>query len=219
MQCLSWTRYSKKFSINKWIQIINQANIALPWEGVSQKDNFIPLAKLFRVSRAQWVRTWLSAPLVLWLPFVDLLHSNTAAFCDVFHCLIVGWYDSYALGNGFGCDRMITCNHNNLGYRTQKLMGNGFAWLSRGYRSIFIKILPTLKVPRESCGFAHGQFWISDTTVSEEGTGPVWTPFCPGFFHIPLDARRSLPLCYNFLCKRVYRCLLETVSCCFNSLS
>lgn len=46
--------------------------------------------------------------------FVNLLHSSVETFLNVFYCLIVGWNDTYTLGNSFGCEGMITCKHNKI---------------------------------------------------------------------------------------------------------
>lgn len=48
---------------------------------------------------------------------VNLLHRKVEAFGNVFHRLTVGGNDTDALGNGFGCDWMIACNHDNLEHR------------------------------------------------------------------------------------------------------
>lgn len=96
------------------------------------EDGLFSIVKLFS-QQGPVGKNLTSAPSVLWLPFVDLLHSDIAAFCDVFHRLVVGRYDSYTLGNSFGGDRVITCDHDNLEHRQQQLVGSeGLCWLSRG---------------------------------------------------------------------------------------
>lgn len=48
------------------------------------------------------------------LPRVDLADRNVEASSNIFYCFIALGDDADTLGNGFGCDGMVSSNHDNL---------------------------------------------------------------------------------------------------------
>lgn len=66
------------------------------------------------------------------LPGIDLADRYVETSCDVLHCLVALWDDAHSLGNGLGCDRVITGNHNDL--REQQ------KWLLIGNNRLNLKI-------------------------------------------------------------------------------
>ena len=48
------------------------------------------------------------------VPRVDLADRNVESSSNIFYCFIALRDDADTLGNGFGCDRMVSSNHNNL---------------------------------------------------------------------------------------------------------
>lgn len=48
------------------------------------------------------------------LPRVDLADRNVESSSNIFHGFIALRDDADTLGNGFGCDRMVSSNHDNL---------------------------------------------------------------------------------------------------------
>lgn len=48
------------------------------------------------------------------LPRVDLADRNVESSSNIFYCFIALGDDAHTLGNGFGCDRMVSSNHDNL---------------------------------------------------------------------------------------------------------
>lgn len=47
-------------------------------------------------------------------PGVHLAHWDVEAGSNVFHGLVAFRDDAYTFGNGFGCDWMISCDHDDL---------------------------------------------------------------------------------------------------------
>lgn len=48
------------------------------------------------------------------VPRVDLADGNVETSSNIFYCFIALRDDADTLGNGFGCDRMVSSNHDNL---------------------------------------------------------------------------------------------------------
>lgn len=48
------------------------------------------------------------------VPRVDLADRNVESSSNIFYCFIALRDDANTLGNGFGCDRMVSSNHDNL---------------------------------------------------------------------------------------------------------
>lgn len=48
------------------------------------------------------------------LPRVDLADRNVESSSNIFYCFIALGDDANTLGNGFGCDRVVSSNHDNL---------------------------------------------------------------------------------------------------------
>lgn len=52
------------------------------------------------------------------LPGVHLAHWDVETGSDVFHSLVAFWDDAHAFGNGFGCDWMVSSDHDDLDQET-----------------------------------------------------------------------------------------------------
>lgn len=51
------------------------------------------------------------------LPRVDLADGNVESGSNIFYCFIALRDDADTLSNGFGCDRMVSSDHDNLKYK------------------------------------------------------------------------------------------------------
>lgn len=88
------------------------------------------------------------------LPRVDLADRNVESSSNIFYCFIALRNDADTLSNGFGCDRMVSSNHDNLKYKQtdwheslactaeQHCQNAGFPYAEKNHMSFVLILSP-----------------------------------------------------------------------------